>query len=111
MTNGAVDWAAIGRNSRFEEFRRRKRRFFIALVVVAVGGYAMLSLGAAFLPDLFRMPVAGALNIGMLFALVECALTLIVAVVYAGWSSRQFDHLAEEINREIFAQHARSGRQ
>ena len=110
MTNGAVDWAAIGKDPRFQEFRRRKRRFLGGLVAAAVGYFFMLPFGAAYFRELFRIQVMGVVNIGILFALSQFLVVLIVAALYAWRANRDFDRLSEEISREILAQHVQ-GRQ
>ncbi|MFC5301577.1 DUF485 domain-containing protein [Azospira restricta] len=107
MGNCAIDWAAINADPRFRELHRRKSGFLGLLMIVSVGYYFLLPVGAAWFPELFRIRVAGAVNVGLLFALSEFVVAWGVAALYTRRANRDFDRLAEEIRGEIAGRMAR----
>lgn len=105
MGDTAIDWAAINADPRFQELHRRKTGFLSALMAVSVVCYFLLPIGAAWVPELFRLRVAGAVNLGLLLALSEFLVAWGVAAVYTRRANREFDRLADEISREIVSRH------
>lgn len=101
MGDNAIDWAAINADPRFRELHRRKAGFLSLLMTVSVAYYFLLPVGAAWFPGLFRIKVVGVVNVGLLFALSEFVVAWGVAALYTRRANRDFDRLADEINREI----------
>ncbi len=108
MARRSVDWAAIGADPRFLELQRRKAVFIGLLMAGSILYYFMLPIGAAWFPELFRIKVFGALNLGILFAFSEFLLAWGVAALYTRRANREFDRLADELNREVVARHLRA---
>ena len=108
MANIAIDWAAISADPRFQALHRKKLVFLSLLMGVSIAYFFLLPVGAAWFPDLFRIKVAGAVNVGILFALSEFVVAWGVAALYTRRANREFDQLAETINREIMARYLRS---
>lgn len=109
MADGAIDWAAIEADPRFQILHRRKARFLAGLMLVSVAYFFLLPTCAAWYPELFRIRVAGAVNVGILFALSEFLVAWLVAAVYLRRANREFDHLTAEINAEIMARYRQRG--
>ena len=105
MGETTIDWAAINADPRFQELHRRKTGFLSLLMFVSVAYYFLLPVGAAWLPELFRVRVAGAVNVGLLLALSEFVVAWGVAALYVRRANREFDRLAEEIRSEIVSRH------
>jgi uncharacterized membrane protein (DUF485 family) len=99
--SGDIDWDALIQDPRFQ--RLHKSALLWGLMVLTVGYYFLLPVGAAYFPELFRIKVWGVVNIGLLFALSEFALAWIVALVYARRAGREFDVLAAEIAADFGA--------
>lgn len=95
----AVDWAAIEAHPLFQELHRRKSRFLWGLMAFSVLYYFLLPVGAAYWPELFRRPVWGPVNVGLLFALSEFVVAWLVAFVYSRHASRHFDAMAGDIRK------------
>jgi len=95
----AVDWAAIEAHPRFQELHRRKSRFLWGLMAFSVLYYFLLPVGAAYWPELFRRPVWGPVNVGLLFALSEFVVAWLVALVYSRHAGRHFDAMAADIQQ------------
>ena len=110
MANGAIDWAAIEADPRFQILHRRKTRFLGALMLLSVGYFFLRPVCAAWYPAFFRVRLAGAINVGIVFALSEFVMTWTVAALYLHRANREFDRLTDAINQEIAARHRwRSG--
>jgi len=92
-----VDWKAVVADSRFQALHKKKTRFLWGLMVFSMAFYFLLPIGAAYFQDLFRVKVAGAVNVGILFALSEFIVAWTVAAVYATRANREFDAMAAEI--------------
>lgn len=105
MATGAIDWAAIATDPRFQVMQRRKTRFLAGLMLLAGGYFFLLPLGAALYPEFYRIRVFGAINIGLLFALSEFLMAWLVAALYLRRANREFDRLTDAINAEIMARH------
>jgi uncharacterized membrane protein (DUF485 family) len=97
----AVDWVAIEAHPRFQELHRRKSRFLWGLMAFSVLYYFLLPIGAAYWTELFRRPVVGPVNVGLLFALSEFVVAWVIAFVYSRHASRHFDAIAAEISRNV----------
>lgn len=105
MAGRAIDWAAIDADPRFQQLHRKKVGFLTLLMVFSIVYYFLLPAGAAWFPELFRIKVAGEINVGILFALSEFVVAWAVAALYTRRANREFDRLAEEINKEIMKRH------
>lgn len=105
MANSAIDWAAINADPRFQELNRKKAGFLGFLMASSIIYYFLLPVGAAWYPALFGIKVFGAVNVGIVFAISEFAVAWGVAALYTRRANREFDRLAEEINREIMARY------
>ncbi len=105
MAGRAIDWAAINADPRFQQLHRKKRGFLTLLMLFSISYYFLLPAGAAWFPELYRIKIAGEINVGILFALSEFAVAWAVAALYTRRANREFDRLAEEINTEFMARH------
>jgi len=108
MANSAIDWAAISADPRFQALHRKKVGFLSLLMGVSIAYFFLLPVGAAWFPAVFRIKVAGAVNVGIFFALSEFVVAWSVAALYTRRANREFDELAETINREIMVRYLRS---
>lgn len=99
IDRAAIDWAAIEAHPLFQELHRRKSRFLWGLMAFSVLYYFLLPIGAAYYTDLFRRPVWGPVNVGLLFALSEFVVAWLVAFVYSRHASRHFDAIAADIKK------------
>jgi uncharacterized membrane protein (DUF485 family) len=92
-------WAAIHADPAFQALHAQKTRFLWGLMAFAVGYYFLLPLGAAYFTDLYRQPVWGPINVGLLFALSQFLVAWGVAWIYARRAAH-FDGLAAAIVRK-----------
>lgn len=97
MSNPSMNWAAINADPRFQALHKKKTTFLWSLMIFSVIYYFMLPIGAAYLPELFKIKVWGVVNVAILFALSEFVVAWVIAFFYAKKANAQFDALAREI--------------
>jgi uncharacterized membrane protein (DUF485 family) len=96
----SIDWVGIEAQPRFRELHRRKSRFLWGLMAFSIVYYFLLPIGAAYWTELFRRPVWGPVNVGLLFGLSEFVVAWLVAFLYSRHASRNFDAMAEQLRAE-----------
>jgi uncharacterized membrane protein (DUF485 family) len=88
---GAPDFVALQDSADFRELRRR----IVIFVVPATLGFLLWYLGyvamSAYAPDLMGTPVFGAVNLGLLFGLLQFVSTITLTLVYARYARRRLD--------------------
>jgi uncharacterized membrane protein (DUF485 family) len=99
MTSGKMNWAAIDADPRFQRLHKKKTVFLWSLMLLSMAYYFLLPVGAAYHQELFRTPVWGPVNLGLVFALSQFLVAWAIALVYARRANREFDAMAEDINR------------
>lgn len=104
----AVDWGAIAGEPRFLALQRKKLRFLGLLMCLAIAFYFALPAGAAYFPGFFGIRVYGVVNVGIVLALAEFVIAWGIAALYTRRANREFDRLAEEINRDIMSRYLRA---
>lgn len=95
-TTGEIDWATLAHDPAFLALHAQKRRFLWSLMVFAIGYYFLLPVGAAYLPEVYRIRISGPLNVGLLFALSQFVVAWGIAWLYARRAGR-YDRLAAAI--------------
>ena len=88
------DWAAIHSDPDFTELHRLKSRFLWRLMAISVLFYFLLPIGAGYFPEIFRIKLWGALNVGLVFAFSQFGVAWGIAFVYARRANREFDQRA-----------------
>ena len=96
-------WVTIHADPAFQALHDEKTRFLWGLMLFAVGYYFLLPIGAAYFTDLYRKPVWGPVNFGLVFALSQFVVAWGVAWLYARRAAR-FDEMAAAIARKVGAQ-------
>lgn len=99
MSRDRDRWIRIHADPAFQRLHDEKTRFLWGLMAFAVGYYFLLPLGAGWFTDLYRKPVWGAVNVGLLFALSQFAVAWGVAWLYARRAA-EFDRMAAALERQ-----------
>lgn len=99
----ADEWLVMVEDPEYRALVQSKRRFLLNCWLLAVSSYFALSVGVAWFPVWFATPVFGETNIGLLLALVEVLLVLMVAALYVRRASRDFDPRAEALAKRFSA--------
>ena len=95
-----VDFPAVQNTERFQDLRRRHRRFVFPVLALALLWYLAYVLLAGYAPEFMATPVFGRVNVGLLIGLAQVATTFIITMVYVSYANRRLDPLAEEIRAE-----------
>jgi uncharacterized membrane protein (DUF485 family) len=93
----SINWAAIDADPRFQRLHRKKTNFLLGLMIFSVAYYFLLPIGAAYYPEIFKVKVWGAINVGLLFALSEFVVAWGIAFYYSRRANREFDSMAREL--------------
>jgi uncharacterized membrane protein (DUF485 family) len=96
-----VDWKAVVADPRFQALHRKKTAFLWGLMVFSIVFYFLLPIGAAYFQDLFKVKVAGPVNVGILFALSEFIVAWAIAFYYSQKANNEFDSASAEIVRDV----------
>lgn len=87
----------------FSELRSRYRRFIFPATVAFMGWYFLYVLLAMFAPSLMNTQVVGNINVALVIGLLQFVSTFLIAYLYSGYSNRNLDPLARELNTEFEA--------
>ena len=96
-----VDWKAVVADPRFQALHRKKTSFLWGLMIFSIAFYFLLPVGAAYYQDLFKIRVAGPINVGILFALSEFIVAWAIAFYYSKKANAEFDLASAEIVRDV----------
>ena len=101
MSEPDYDWKSIAKNPKFVTLHRKKSRFLFGLWVFGAIPYFLLTLGAAYAPDIFTTRVIGRMNLGYVFCLVQFFVTVAIGVYYTYITNEVFDPLTRELLEEL----------
>ncbi|WP_438672278.1 DUF485 domain-containing protein [Solihabitans fulvus] len=91
---------AIAADPRFAELRTRFRRFVFSMTAVFLAWYLLYVLLSAYARGFMAIKVFGSVNVALLLGLLQFVSTFAIAIVYASYSRRRLDPLAEELRAE-----------
>ncbi len=100
-TASSIDWNAIVADPRFQALHRKKQGFLWGLMVFSVVYYFLLPIGAAYFQDIFKIRIAGPINVGLVFALSEFVVAWGIAFYYSRRANREFDAMSRELAAEF----------
>lgn len=75
-------WQILDQSEALNSIKREKNRLSLTLLLIAAAYYTTLLLGPTSLKAVFSLPVAGALNLGTLFAISQYPFCGLLAWVY-----------------------------
>jgi uncharacterized membrane protein (DUF485 family) len=88
---------AVRRDSRYQELRRRQRRFVFTVTPLFLAWYGLFVGLSAFAPGLMSVPVLGSVNAGLLLGLAQFASTLAIVAAYRRFARREIDPRVREL--------------
>lgn len=88
----------------FAELRRRYRGFVFPATVAFIVWYAAYVLLSMWASDFMSHKVVGNINIALVFGLLQFVTTFALAWVYARYSSKNLDPLAEKLDAQFQAE-------
>lgn len=84
----------------FQRLRRSFRNFTFPMTAAFLAWYLLYVLLSNYAPGLMAAKVAGAINVALVFGLLQFVSTFLIAWLYARYAGRHFDPLAERIREQ-----------
>lgn len=88
-------------SAEFADLRRRFRSFIFPLTAGFLIWYFLYVLLAAFAPDFMATKVAGNINVGLVFGLLQFVSTFAITMTYRRWADQKFDPAAQALRERI----------
>lgn len=92
---------AVQNSPRFRALKRRHRLFVLPATGLCLAWYLAYVLTAGYAPQVFATPVAGSMNLGMVWGLAQVATTFAVTMLYVWYANKHLDPSAAEIRAEL----------
>jgi uncharacterized membrane protein (DUF485 family) len=101
-SRGAVDpWTAAHASADFATLRTRLRGFVFPMTVFFLAWYFLYVLLAAFAPHFMAIKVAGNVNIGLIFGLLQFVSTFAITTIYVRFANRYLDPVSNRIREQV----------
>lgn len=81
----------------FQELRRKFRGFVFPATAFFLVWYFLYVILAAYFPEFMSIRVAGNVNVGLIFGLLQFVTTFGITILYVRWADRVFDPAADRI--------------
>lgn len=94
-------WMATQRSEEFTRLRRRLRGFVFPMTAFFLAWYFLYVLLAAFAPDFMAQRVAGNINLGLIFGLLQFVTTFAITTFYVRFANRHLDPVSARIREHI----------
>lgn len=94
-------WVAASHSAEFAGLRRSLRGFVFPVTAFFLAWYFLYVLLAAFAPDFMSVKVAGNLNVGLLFGLLQFGTTFAITIGYGRFASRKLDPVSGRIRERL----------
>lgn len=93
------DYVAVAESREFAELRSTFLRFVLPVSAMFLAWYLGYVVLAAWFPRFMSIPVAGAVNVGLLLGLAQFVVTLVITALYVRFAAEHLDPRTEEIRR------------
>lgn len=87
----ASAYEAVHASREFRSLRRNFASFVIPAIGIFLGWYFLYVICAAFAPNFMKIQVLGAVNVGLIFGVLQFVLTFALTLMYLRWGSTRFD--------------------
>jgi uncharacterized membrane protein (DUF485 family) len=99
---GPVDpWIVAHNSPEFSTLRRRLRGFVFPMAAFFLAWYFLYVLLAAFAPQFMAIRVAGNVNVGLIFGLLEFVSTFVITTLYVRFANRHLDPISSRICEQV----------
>ncbi|MBV2365394.1 DUF485 domain-containing protein [Streptomonospora nanhaiensis] len=95
------DWERVQASPEFVELRRRLRVFVFPMTAFFLAWYLLYVILADYAHDFMAIPVAGNINIGLVFGLLQFVSTFVITGLYVRYANRRLDPVADKIRTDI----------
>lgn len=100
---GNPDYTAIRRTPEFNRVRRRIALFVFPMSAFFLCWYLTYVLLGAYARDFMSQPVVGSVNVGLLLGLSQFVTTVVIMLLYMGFTRRKIDPHIAELRRRVGA--------
>jgi uncharacterized membrane protein (DUF485 family) len=90
-------YEAVYRSAEFKELRSRFRRFAFPVTGLALAFYFLFVLLAAYAPDFMAEKIAGNINVGLVFGLLQFVMVFAITAIYVRYAARVLDPAAKHM--------------
>ncbi|MGW5054007.1 DUF485 domain-containing protein [Actinokineospora sp. NPDC004072] len=95
--DGGIDFVALQQSPEFQRLRRRAVRFALPATAFFLVWYLTYVLMSAYAPDFMGTPVFGAVNVGLLFGVLQFVSTVVITLLYGRHARRTVDPDADAV--------------
>jgi len=94
-------YVAIQRSDEFSDLRRALRRFVFPMTAAFFLWYALYVILSAYARDFMGTKIVGAINVALVFGLLQFVSTFLIAWLYSRYADRKLDPLANRIREDL----------
>jgi|GraSoiStandDraft_30_1057271.scaffolds.fasta_scaffold62165_2 uncharacterized membrane protein (DUF485 family) len=98
--SGRPNYAAIQRSEDFAQLRRSLRRFVFPMTALFLAWYLAYVLLAAFDHELMSRKLAGEINVGLVFGVLQFVSTILIMMAYLRFAKRRIDPQVDAIRKK-----------
>ena len=100
-SSGPQDWEEISSRPEFQELRHRLRSFVFPMTGLFLAWYLLYVLLASYAPSFMAIKIAGNINVGLVFGLLQFVSTFLITFLYVRFADRKLDPLAGQLRADI----------
>jgi uncharacterized membrane protein (DUF485 family) len=97
----AQDWEEIQSSPEFQVLRHRLRTFVFPMTGLFLAWYLLYVLMASYAPAFMAIKLAGNINVGLVFGLLQFVSTFLITFLYVRFADRKLDPLAFQLRDQI----------
>lgn len=97
----AADWAAAQASPEFQQLRHRLRSVVFPVTGGFLAWYLLYVLMCSFAPGVMAIKLAGNVNLGLVFGLLQFVSTFAITTWYVRYANRKLDPLAGALRDEL----------
>jgi uncharacterized membrane protein (DUF485 family) len=96
-----TDWETIQGSPEFTDLRRRLRVFVFPMTALFLLWYLLYVLLADYAHGFMSTKLAGNINVGLVFGLLQFVSTFVITGLYVRYANRKLDPVSDEIRARI----------
>jgi uncharacterized membrane protein (DUF485 family) len=96
-----TDWESVQGSPEFTDLRRRLRVFVFPMTALFLLWYLLYVLLADYAHGFMSTKLAGNINVGLVFGLLQVVSTFVITGLYVRYANRKLDPVSDEIRARI----------
>lgn len=94
-------WEEAHNSAEFQQLRTRLRRFVFPMTALFLLWYLLYVLLADYAHPFMATKLAGNINVGLVFGLLQFVSTFVITGLYVRYANRNLDPIAEKIREDL----------